>query len=219
MLISALKLSLNFWGLGTHKNYKAWIFRFLRQIQSPDFQFLRLLLGLATKLIKSRVLDFISVPNTNHVCNTYMSEQSSPRDVFQTYPARKSDSIKISPVKNYFNYFKPFSDVSTELQLLTIQMIPSSNCSNTKPSGEKLQVASALWQPLNSVVFFFNEENIWAKTTGGSLQITPQTTPGDCKNTTPAMGILQSTRAFQCDSNPMVFSQVIKQRSCCFNLT
>ena len=157
---------------------------------------------------KQDIESHASDPHTNHVCNTYMSEQSSPRDVFQTYPARKSDSIKISPVKNYFNYFKPFSDVSTELQLLTIQMIPSSNCSNTKPSGEKLQVASVLWQPLNSVVFFFNEENIWAKTTSG-----------DCKNTTPAMGILQSTRAFQCDSNPMVFSQVIKQRSSCFNLT
>ncbi len=120
-------------------------------------------------------------PHTTHIYNIYMSEQSSPQYILYIFSAREFAAPKISPAKNYLN---PFSDVSTEFQLLAIQIIPSSNCSNTKPSGETLQVAQALWQPLTSAVSFFNEENAWAKSesTGESTRMAPQITSGNCGN-------------------------------------
>ena len=48
---------------------------------------------------KQDIESHASDPHTNHVCNTYMSERSSSPDVFQTYPARESEAVKISPAK------------------------------------------------------------------------------------------------------------------------
>ena len=129
MLINSLKLSPIFWGLGTCKKCKAWIFRLFGQLQSPDFQFLKLCLGLATNPIKSRNAVPIPVPNSIPVCNTYRGERSSAPDVFPTYPARKSAALKISPAKQSQNFLlavKTIPDLSVKCKYVRYMHASSS---------------------------------------------------------------------------------------------